>query len=436
MKRTAYNDLLAWKRNEFHKPLLVIGARKVGKTYLLKEFAKAQYEKVIYFSFDQNPGLKDLFVNEPEAHRILREISSLSKIDVTPGNTLIILDDVQYCPGALDIIPDFVESAFGFDIVMAGFLAASPKAEARRDELLRFGSVEQLRIFPFSFGEFLMALGKDNMAGLLDSKDWGAIDSLLPRYNELLKEYLFCGGMPQVVAAFAEGQQPGAIRAIQKDLLEGIDNDILRFAPKRHIDEISAVWKAAPGSLLAENKKFKLAALKPGARLKDYESSFDWLVRAGLIYKVHRLSTVSQPVEFFQDRKCFRLYPLDPGLWAAILDIDPVRILVGDEALYGFSLALLHVFVAGQIASVGAPACFYGARGSTLEVDFIAQKPSRLVPVEIMPRPNGNSKALKLFTETHPGRNGIRASLENYFDRGWMENLPVYSVAGYLSDVA
>ena len=186
MKRTAYNDLLDWKSNKFHKPLLVYGARRVGKTYLVKEFGNAEYEKVIYFNFEQNPDYRTLFLNEPEAGRVLREISSLSKVDVTPGNTLLIWDEIHACPDALSVLSDFAESDFGFDIIACGFPAANPKAEAKIDELNRAGSIDTLRIFPFSFEEFLMANGKENMAGLLTERDWGAVGSLLPKFQEYL----------------------------------------------------------------------------------------------------------------------------------------------------------------------------------------------------------------------------------------------------------
>ena len=436
MKRTAYKDLLRWKDNKFHKPLLVYGARRVGKTYLLKEFGKAEYEKVIYFNFEANPDYKQVFLNEPEAGRVLREISSLSKVDVTPGNTLLIWDEIQFCPEALDVLPDFVESDFGFDIIVCGFPVASQKAESKIEELVRTHSIERLRIQPLLFDEFLMAVGCDNMAGLLQSCDWGAVGSLLPKYNQHLKDYLFCGGMPQVVAAFAEGQLPAHIRAIQKDLLISIENDFLRFAPKRHVDEITAVWQAAPSQLLEENQKFNLSKLRDGARLKDYESSFAWLVRAGLLYKVHKLGTVSMPIEFFQDRKSFKLFPFDPGLAGAIADVDPARVLVGDEAFEGFNRSLLQMLVLGQIVRRGAPVCYYGVQGSTVSIDFVVQEPSLIIPVEVMPHQNGNSKAMKLFAEKNPGRKGIRASLDNHFDRELMANVPVYAVGSYLDTLS
>lgn len=433
MKRTAYNDLLRWKDNKFHKPLLVYGARRTGKTYLLKEFGKAEYEKVIYFNFEENPDYKTVFLNEPEAGRVLREISSLSKIDVTPGNTLLIWDEIHACPESLDVISDFVEAGAGYDIIVCGFPAASPKAEAKIEELTRTGSIEKLQIFPLQFDEFLMALGHDNMARLLQSRDWGAMSSLLPKYTQHLKEYLFCGGMPQAVLAFAEGQLPSKVRGVQKDLLISIDNDILRFAPKRHADEVAAIWNAIFPQLLEENQKFNLSHLKDGARLKDYESSFAWLVRAGLIYKAHKISLVSMPIEFYQDRKSFKVYLFDPGLAAALGDIDPARILVGEEALDGFNLALLQTLVMGQFAFRAAPVCYYAMQGSTLTIDFIVQEPSRIIPVEVMPRQNGNSKALKLFVTKNPGRKGIRASLDNHFDREWMDNVPVYAVGHFIA---
>ncbi|MBP5488391.1 MAG: ATP-binding protein [Bacteroidales bacterium] len=436
MKRTAYNELLEWKAKKFHKPLLVYGPRRSGKTYLVKEFGKTEYEQVIYFNFEENPDYKTVFFNEPEAGRVLREISSLSKVDVTPGDTLLIWDEIQACPDALNVLPDFVESDFGFDIIVCGFPAASPKAEVKIDELTRTGSIDTLRILPLTFDEFLTALGNDNMAGLLRACDWGAIGSLLPRYNQFLKEYLFCGGMPQAVLAFAEGKGPAAVRAVQNDLLTAIENDILRFAPRRHIDEITAIWRSFMGQLLEENQKFNLSKLKDGARLKDYESSFAWLVRAGLVYKVHKLGTVSMPIEFFQDRKAFKVYPFDPGLAAALGGIDPARMLVGDEVFDGFNRAFLQMLVLGQFVRRGSPVCYYGVQGSTVSIDFVVQEPSLIIPVEVMPRQNGNSKAMKLFAVKNPGRKGIRASLDNHFERELMSGVPAYAVGFFVSGLA
>ena len=435
MRRTAYEDLVDWKGDEFRKPLLVYGARRVGKTYLVRQFAKAEYAKVIYFSFEQNPDFRALFSAEPEAGRVLREISSLSKVDVTPDDTLIIFDDIHFCPEALGVLAEFAESGAGFDIIVCGFPAASPKAESKIEELLRSRVISQLQVYPMSFKEFLMADGKDNLASYLVGRNWSAVGSLISQYDASLKDYLFCGGLPQVVKAFAEGKQPGEIRSLQNDILTAVSGDILRFAPKRHADEISAVWNSAPRQLLEANQKFTLARLREHARLKDFESSIDWLVRAGFLYKVHKLSRVSMPIDFFQDKRSFKLFPFDPGLAAAMLDIDPARILVGDEAFEGFGHSLLQMLVMGQLAQRKVPVCYYGLQGSTVEVDFVVQEPSRILPVEVMPHQNGNSKALRLFAERNPGRKGIRASLDNYFDRSWMENVPAYTVGDYLDYV-
>lgn len=435
MRRTAYEDLVDWKGDEFRKPLLVYGARRVGKTYLVRQFAKAEYAKVIYFSFEQNPDFRELFLNEPEAGRVLRQISSLSKVDITPGDTLIILDDIHFCPEALGVLADFAESGFGFDIIACGFPAASPKAESKIEELLRTRVISQLQVYPMSFKEFLMATGNDNLASYLAGRNWSAVGSLIGQYDASLKDYLFCGGLPQVVQAFVEGKQPGEIRLLQKDILTAISGDILRFAPRRHSDEISAIWTSAPNQLLEENQKFTLARLREHARLKDFESSIDWLVRAGLLYKVHKLSKVSMPIDFFQDKRSFKLFPFDPGLAAALLEVDPARILVGEEAFEGFNHSLLQVLVMGQLAQRKVPVCYYGMQGSTVEVDFVVQEPSRILPVEVMPHQNGNSKALRLFAARNPGRKGIRASLDNYFDRSWMENVPAYTVGDYLDFV-
>ena len=435
MKRTAYDDLVDWKGDEFHKPLLVFGARRVGKTHLIRDFAKAEYEKVIYLSFEQTPDLKSLFENDPEAAKVLRDISSLSKIDVTPGNTLIILDDIQFCPDALGVLPDFAESQTGFDIMVCGFTAASPKAESKIDELTRTGVISKLQVYPMSFKEFLMATGKDNMAAYLVGRNWSAVGSLLPKYDAALRDYLFCGGLPQVVQEFVSGRQPGEIRSVQKDILAAIEADFLRFAPKRHADEITSLWLDVPKQLLEDKQKFTLARLREHARLKDFESSIDWLVRAGLIYKVHKLGRVSMPIDFFQDKRSFKLFPFDPGLAAALLDIDPARLLVGDEAFEGFNRSLLQILVIGQLAQRAVPVCYYGLQGSTVEIDFVVQEPSMIVSIEVMPHQNGNSKALKLFCERNPGRKCIRASLDNHFDRLWMENVPAYTVGDYLDVV-
>lgn len=311
MKRTLYNQLLQWKGKNDRKPLILNGARQVGKTYLLQEFGRNEYEKVAFFSLDRNPMAATVFEQGGSVADILLSLSAISNVDITPGNTLVVLDEVQDCPKALETLKYFCEDAPEYHVVVAGSLLGLSLHDGVSYPV---GKVEELRLYPMTFVEFLQAIDKVRLADVLQSGNWTVINMLADEYVRLLRQYCYVGGMPAAVLAFAEQKGLKVVREIQNQIIRDYRRDFSKHAPVGEVPRINMVWDIIPAQLAKENKKFIYGAVKKSARAADFELAIQWLIDAGLVYKVMRANSVQMPLKFYEDLNAFKLFMLDVGL--------------------------------------------------------------------------------------------------------------------------
>ncbi len=427
MKRLLYNDLLKWKLSKNRKPLILNGARQVGKTYLLKEFGKNEYKKVAYISCDSNDKVAAIFNGDFDVRRIILELSAYSKIDIKPETTLIILDEIQECNRALNSLKYFCEDAPEYHIVVAGSLLG---LSLHSGSSFPVGKVETLNLYPFSFDEFLLATGNEILFNVMNSETERNIAGLHDTCVDLLRKYYFVGGMPAAVKSFIE-EGPNEVRKIQKQILSDYQHDFSKHAPSSEVPRINKVWESIPGQLAKENKKFAYSQLKKGGRASEFEMAIEWLVDAGLAYKVNRVTTLQKPLKFYEEPSVFKLFMLDVGLMHAMTDSSIVDIISGDSCFKEFKGAYTELFVFSQMVPYGMPIYYHSSNDSKVEIDFVVQTSNRVVPVEVKAEENVKSKSLRTYVvDQHPDLHlkGLRFSMKPYIDQDWMENYPLYMV--------
>ena len=429
MKREIYSKLLEWKARRDHKPLVLDGARQVGKTYILKEFGAKEYKNVSYVNLDKDAVAKSIFEPDHDIKRIIRTLSAHTSVDIVPADTLIIIDEIQESSAALGCLKYFKEDFPDYDVAVAGSLLG---ISIHYDQSFPVGMVELVRMFPMSLHEFLDAAGNERLTELLSACDWAAVNTLSQQYIELLRQYYYVGGMPEAVAAYIEGKGLKAVRKIHKDILAGYRKDFSKHAPKKEIPRIEMVWDSLPSHLAKENKKFIYGAVRKGGRAKDFESALTWLKDAGLIYIVHRVSKIEYPLSFYEDFDVFKIFPLDVGLLGAMAEIPASQMLVGDNIFKEFKGAFTECYVNEQLARIQIPTFYYSTNESEVEIDFAVQTEKRVIPIEAKAEENVKSKSLKTYIDRHQGLKGLRFSMLNYKDQGWMENLPLYAIEAYL----
>lgn len=429
MKREVYAELLEWQSRRNHKPLVLDGARQVGKTYILKEFGAKEYRGVAYVNLDKDAVAGSIFEPDHDIRRIVRTLSAHTGVDIVPKDTLIIIDEIQENSAALGCLKYFKEDFPEYDVAVAGSLLGISMHE---EQSFPVGMVEVVRMFPLSLHEFLNATGNEKLTQLLLSCDWEAVNALGQKYIDLLRQYYYVGGMPEAVACYIEGKGLNAVRKIHKDILSGYRRDFSKHAPKNEVSRIELVWDSLPSHLAKENKKFIYGAVRKGARAKDFEVAITWLKDAGLIYKVHRVSKIEYPLKFYEDFDVFKIFPLDIGLLGAMAGVPASMMLVGDNIFREFKGAFTECYVNEQLAHIQIPTFYHSSNESECEIDFAVQTEKRVVPIEAKAEENVKSKSLKTYIGGHPNLKGLRVSMLNYLDQGWMENLPLYAVEGYL----
>lgn len=429
MKRELYGDLLKWKSSAERKPLVLFGARQVGKTWLLKEFGNSEYLKTAFVSFDRNDAACQLLKSEKNAEKLIRGLSALTGVDITVGDTLVILDEIQDCPEALERLKVFSEDAQEYHIVACGSLLGIALHEGISYPV---GKVDELYLHPMTFGEFLVANGKEKMHELLIHAEWNLITAISGEYIDLLRQYYYVGGMPAAVKAYIEGKGLSAVRAEQKLILNDYDRDFSKHAPRRVVPRIRMVWQSIVSQLAKENKKFIFGAMKKGARASEFEEAIQWLIDAGIVYKVNRVTTVQMPLKFYEDRDAFKLFILDVGLMGAMADVPASQVIVDNNIFKEYKGAFTEVYVYSQLATTSIPVYYHTVEKSRIELDFVVQLSDNVYPLEVKAEENVKAKSLKLFVENHPDLTGIRLSMRNYESQSWVENIPLYAFCEYL----
>lgn len=428
MKRKIYKQLLKWKESKDRKPLMLLGARQVGKTWIMQHFGKKEYKNVAYINCDDEPRMKQLFELDYNIDRILITIQAITGVRITPAATLIIIDEIQEVPRGLHSLKYFCEKAPEYHIMVAGSLLG---VTLGKGESFPVGKVDMLTMYPMDYEEYLDATGNENWIELLHSKDWGLIDIMKPKMTELLRQYYFVGGMPGVVSKFIENTDLQQVRTLQRDILEAYRRDISKHTSAAESTRIREVLDSLPSQLARENKKFIYGAVRKGSRAKDFELAIQWLVDAGIVYKVNRIKEPKMPLKFYEDRDAFKLFLLDCGLLACMTDASADQMLIGDNAFTDFKGAFTEQYVLQQLLALGLKPYYWSNTKTPSEIDFIIQDSQRIIPVEVKAEENVRARSLTQFIKDNPGLKGLRISMKGYVDQEWMENIPIIAIGTY-----
>ena len=426
MFRSAMKELEKWKAKKRRKPLIIRGARQVGKTWLMKEFGATAYVHTVYINFDNNERMKTLFTGSFSVERIVTGLELYAGQKIDADNTLLIFDEVQEVPQALAALKYFNEDAPQYQIVCAGSLLG---VALHPGTSFPVGKVDFLDLYPLSFFEFMIAMGKDQYVDLLQKGDFEMASAFKQDYIDLMKPYYYVGGMPEVVQAFADNRDFNEAREIQQRILSAYEQDFSKHAPNEVVPRIRMLWNSIPAQLAKENKKFIYGLIKEGARAKEYELAMLWLTDCGLVHKVHRVSTPSLPLKAYEDLKAFKLFLLDVGLLSCMVGLRQDVLLDGNELFKGFKGALTEQYVLQQLKTVrGLNIYYWTAERGTAEVDFVIDNGGDVTPVEVKAEVNLQAKSLKVYREKFQPRLSIRTSMADYKIEDWLLNLPLWAV--------
>lgn len=426
MKRTALTKLVEWKQKKDRKPLIIRGARQVGKTWLMKEFARLEYKNCAYINFESSPHLKNLFLTNFDIKRILTAISIEVGFIPDEQDTLIILDEIQEAEGGLTALKYFNENAPQYHVMAAGSLLG---VALSRGTSFPVGKVDFLDLYPLSFIEFLEATGEQSLVKLLVIADWQTITIFKDKFTERLKQYYFVGGMPEVVDSFIKELNYSKIRNLQENLLKAYEQDFSKYASHRIVPRIRMLWYSIPSQLAKENRKFIYGLIKQGARAKEYEEAINWLSDCGLLHKVHVVNKPAVPLKAYEDLKSFKLYIVDVGLLGAMAGLDAKTLLHGNELFTEFKGALTEQFVLQQLLLQNTGSINYWAtQNSRAEVDFVIQCQEHVIPIEVKSEENLQAKSLKVYQDKFNPSVTIRVSMANYRKESTLINLPLYAV--------
>ena len=423
MRRNAYNQLVAWKNNPQRKPLIIQGARQVGKTWLMKEFGRLEYTRTAYFNFETTRELQGIFKEGYDTKQILAALNILAGFQINPSDTLIILDEIQACPNAITSLKYFQENNPEYSIVAAGSLLG---VAIHQGVSFPVGKVEFLTLHPLDFQEFLDAIGKSLLAEAIASGNTSLIEPFADQLIGLLKQYYFIGGMPEVVRSFAEKQDYEEVRKIQLNILLAYENDFSKHAPVSQLPRIRMVWQSILGQLAKENAKFIYSILRTGARAKEFEIAIDWLKDAGLIHKVNRIRKPGLPIRAYAVWADFKIYLHDIGLMCAMGELTPDILLKGHDLFVEFKGTLSEQFVLQQLISHGFTPFYWAPEQAKSEVDFIIQKENQIIPIEVKAAENLRSRSLRVYFDKFHPETCIRTSLSGFQKQDWMQNIPLY----------
>lgn len=426
MKRKIYSKLIEWKESPSHKPLILNGVRQCGKTYIMKEFGKNEFQTFAYVNCDRNENLHQIFEGGFNISKIIRGISALSGVDIIPGKTLIFLDEVQSFPLVLESLKYFCEDAPDYHVAVAGSLLG---IALHSGVSFPVGKVQTMKLYPMDFEEFLMAKGEQQLLRIMHDHDFDLLTALHEKCKDLLRQYYYVGGMPEVVKSYIDNGQLKPVRAIQNEILSNYAGDFSKHAPYQEVPRISMVWQSILGQLSRENKKFIYGALKKGGRAKEFEVAIQWLVDAGLVYKVNKCTKPQLPLKFYEDFTAFKLYLCDCGLMGAMADTAAKDVLIGDSVFTEYKGAFTEQYVLQQILSSGiSDIYYYSADDSRMEMDFLMQREGALLPVEVKGGTSIKSNSLHNYLMEHPGIQAIRYSMLPYKKQDFLTNIPLYAV--------
>lgn len=427
MYRDAIKLLMQWKEKKNKKPLIIRGARQVGKTWLMKEFGKAAYEEIVYVNFDNNPQAKELFSLDMKIERIVMGLEIIAGHKINPERMLLVFDEIQEAPQALSSLKYFNEMAPQYQIICADSLLG---VALHRGTSFPVGNVEFMDLHPLSFSEFLRAMGKGQHLELLEKGDFAMGAIFRQDYTELLKHYYYVGGMPEVVQNFADNCDFMEAREIQQRILTAYEQDFSKHAPNEAVPRIRMLWNSIPSQLTRENKKFIYGVIKEGARAKDYELALMWLADCGLVHKVHRVTAPGAPLKAYEDLKAFKLFLVDVGLLSCMTRLSRTVLLEGSAVFKEFKGALTEQYVLQQLRSQKGLEIYYWTnnRGSA-EIDFIIDNGRDIIPLEVKAETNLKAKSLKTYCEKFEPKLAIRTSMANYKREGRLLNLPLWAVS-------
>lgn len=419
--------LVSWKSKKNRKPMILKGARQVGKTWLMKEFGKRYFKYTAYVNFDNNRHMKDVFDSDYDIERILMAVNIASGTKIVPGETLIIFDEIQENPKAIASLKYFCENAPEYDIIAAGSLLG---VAIHKGVSFPVGKVDTLELNPLSFREFLYAVGEEGLVHLIDTKNTDLMKSYREKYIDWLKKYYYIGGMPEVVASFTNNKDFAEVRYLQKRIIEMYEDDFSKHTTEQELPRIRMVWNSIPMQLAKENKKFFFGKIKEGARAKDFEIAIEWLQDCGLIKKVYNLSKPAMPLKAYIEFSAFKLYLLDVGLLGALSELDAISILDGNAVFVEFKGALTEQYVHQQlVADTEYTPYYFTETKSEGEIDFVIQKGKNIIPIEVKAEENLRAKSLRVYCDKYTPELAIRTSMSDYREQDWMINVPLWMIA-------
>ena len=426
MYRYKIEELKKWKNSDTRKPLIIRGARQVGKTWLMKEFGEKNYEKCAYINFDDNSRMAQLFSGDFDIDRIIQGLKIESGVNIEAENTLIIFDEIQECPKAVTSLKYFYENANQYHIVTAGSLLG---VAMHQGTSFPVGKVDFLDLYPLNFKEFLKALGEDALIDLINKNDINLITVFSDKLKIYLKQYMYIGGMPEVVETYIKNKDFNEVRKKQEVLLQAYEQDFSKHAPNNVVPRIRQLWNNIPTQLAKENKKFIYGLVKEGARAREYELALSWLIDCGLIYQVNRVNDCKIPLSAYQDFNAFKLYLLDVGLLCAMAKLDAKTIIEGNDIFVEFKGALTEQYVLTELkTNVDSPVFYWSSEKGTSEVDYIIQIGRNNIPIEVKSSENLQSKSLKSFVQKYNTKINVRTSMSNFKKEEWLINIPLYLI--------
>jgi predicted AAA+ superfamily ATPase len=430
MIRKAEKALITWRERKKYKPILLTGARQVGKTWLMKNLGATQFENFIYINFEKEQAFRNLFQTDLEVNRIVQTLSIMSNQLVEDGKTLLIFDEVQDAPNALTSLKYFAEDRPHLHVIAAGSLLGVSLDNGS----FPVGKVEFLKIHPMSFEEYLNAVNETALSNLLEQGDFALISNFKEKFIQALRNYYLIGGMPEAVAAFAENKADfNEVKRIQSAILNAYMQDFAKHAPNNLIPKIISVWNGLVSQLAKENKKFVYGLLKSGARAREYEQAIDWLLNYGLVHKIHACNKIAFPLQAYRDLKNFKLYAFDVGLLSHMSNMSPNVVLDDDAFFQEFKGSLTEQYVLQElIAGEAENISYWSNENGTAEVDFVFEKNGKIYPLEVKASENLQSKSLRVLYEKHKDLHCFRTSLSNYREETWMSNIPLYAVSKLL----